>query len=43
MPRVKKANTKALRKATEKAQNIQLTVKAYKEPTSGLLLPAATF
>ena len=32
MPRIKKANTKALRKATEKAQNIQLTVKAYKEP-----------
>ena len=41
MPRVKRANTKALRKASEKAQNIQLAVKAYKKPISNLLLPAA--
>ena len=41
MPRVKKANTKALRKATEKVQNIQLTVKAYKEPNSDFFLFAA--
>ena len=41
MPRVKRANTKALRKASEKAQNIQLAVKAYKKPISDLLLPAA--
>ena len=41
MPRDKRANTKALRKASEKAQNIQLAVKAYKKPTFDLLLPAA--
>jgi hypothetical protein len=42
MPKVKKANTKTVRKAVEKAQNIQLAVKAYKDPTSGLSLRAAT-
>ena len=41
MPKVKKANTKIVRKAVEKAQNIQLAVKAYKDPTSGLSLRAA--
>ena len=41
MPKVKKANTKTVRKAVEKAQNIQLAVKAYKDPTSSLLLRAA--
>ena len=41
MPRVKKANPKALRKAAEKARNIQLAVEAYKDPTSGLSLRAA--
>jgi hypothetical protein len=41
MPRVKRANTKALKKAFEKAQNIQLAVKAYKKPIFNLLLPAA--
>jgi hypothetical protein len=41
MPKVKKANTKIVRKAVEKAQNIQLAVKAYKNPTSSLLLRAA--
>jgi hypothetical protein len=41
MPKVKKANTKTVRKADEKAQNIQLAVKAYKDPTSGLSLRAA--
>ena len=41
MPRVKRANTKALRKAAEKAQNIQLAVKTYKEPNSDFFLFAA--
>jgi hypothetical protein len=41
MPRVKKANLKILRKAAEKVRNIQLTMKAYKDPTSGLSLRAA--
>jgi hypothetical protein len=41
MPRVKRANIKVFRKAAEKAQNIQLAVKAYKEPISDLLLSAA--
>jgi hypothetical protein len=34
MPRVKKANPKALRKAAEKARNIQLAMEAYKDLTS---------
>jgi hypothetical protein len=38
MPRVKKANPKALRKAAEKALNIQLAVKAYKDPSNDLSL-----
>jgi hypothetical protein len=41
MPKIKKANPKALRKAAEKARNIQLAVEAYKDPTSGLSLRAA--
>jgi hypothetical protein len=41
MPKVKKANPKALKKAAEKARNIQLAVKAYKDPISSLLLRAA--
>jgi hypothetical protein len=41
MPRVKKANPKALRKAAEKARNIQLAVEAYKDLISGFLLRAA--
>ena len=36
MPRVKRANPKALRKAAEKALNIQLAVKAYKDPSNNL-------
>jgi hypothetical protein len=43
MPKVKKANIKTFKRVTEKAQNIQLTVKAYKEPISSLLLSAAAF
>jgi hypothetical protein len=38
MPRVKRANPKALRKAAEKALNIQLAVKAYKDPSNDLSL-----
>jgi hypothetical protein len=41
MPKVKKANPKALRKAAKKARNIQLAVEAYKNPISGLSLRAA--
>ena len=41
MPRVKKANPKAVRKAAEKAKNIQLAVQAYKDPKNGLSLRAA--
>ncbi len=41
MPKVEEPNTKAVRKALKKAKNIQLIVKAYKNPTSGLLLRAA--
>src|SRR5258708_14860869 len=41
MPKVEEPNTKAVRKALEKAKNIQLAVKAYKDPTSGLSLRAA--
>jgi len=41
MLKVKKANTKIVRKTVKKAQNIQLAMKAYKNPTSSLLLRAA--
>ena len=41
MPKVEEPNTKAVRKALKKAKNIQLAVKAYKDPISGLLLRAA--
>jgi hypothetical protein len=41
MPRVKKANLKAFRKAAEKTRNIQLAVEAYKNLISGLSLRAA--
>ncbi len=41
MPKVEEPNTKAVRKALEKAKNIQLAVKVYKDPTSGLSLRAA--
>jgi hypothetical protein len=42
MPKVKKTNTKTVKKTVKKAQNIQLAVKAYKDPTSDLSLRAAT-
>ena len=41
MPKVEESNTKAVRKALEKTKNIQLAVKAYKDPIFGLLLRAA--
>ena len=41
MPKVKKTNTKTVKKAVEKTQNIQLAIKAYKDPTSNLSLRAA--
>jgi hypothetical protein len=41
MPKVIKANSKAIRKSVEKAKNIQLAVQAYKDPFSGLSLRAA--
>jgi hypothetical protein len=41
MPKVIKANSKAIRKSVEKAKNMQLAVQAYKNPFSDLLLRAA--
>jgi hypothetical protein len=41
MPKVIKANSKAIRKVVEKVKNIQLAVQAYKDPSSGLSLHAA--
>jgi hypothetical protein len=41
MPKVIKANSKAIRKSVEKTKNIQLAVQAYKDPSSGLSLRAA--
>jgi hypothetical protein len=41
IPKVIKANSKAIRKSVEKAKNIQLTIQAYKDPSSDLLLRAA--
>jgi hypothetical protein len=41
MPKVIKANSKAIRKSVKKAKNIQLTVQAYKDPSLGLSLRAA--
>ncbi len=41
MPKVKKTNTKTVRKTVKKMQNIQLIIKAYKNLTSSLLLRAA--
>jgi hypothetical protein len=41
MPKVIKANSKAIRKSVKKAKNIQLAVQAYKDPSSGLSLRAA--
>jgi hypothetical protein len=41
MPKVIKANSKAIRNSVEKAKNIQLAVQAYKNPSSGLSLRAA--
>ncbi len=40
MPKVKKANTKTIRKAVKKTQNIQLLVKAYKNLIFSLFLRA---
>jgi hypothetical protein len=41
MPKIIKANSKAIRKSEKKAKNIQLAVEAYIDSTSGLLLRAA--
>jgi hypothetical protein len=41
MPKVIKANSKAIRKSVEKIKNIQLAVQAYKDPSLNLLLRAA--
>src|SRR6266498_4583399 len=41
MPKVEEPNTKAVKKTLKKAKNIQLIIKAYKDPTSNLLLRAA--
>jgi glutaredoxin-related protein len=41
MPKVIKANSKAIRKSVEKAKNIQLAMQAYKDPSSGFSLRAA--
>jgi hypothetical protein len=41
MPKVIKANSKAIRKSVEKTKNIQLAVQAYKNPSSDLSLRAA--
>jgi hypothetical protein len=41
MPKVIKANSKAIRKSVEKVKNIQLAVQAYKDPFLGLSLRAA--
>jgi hypothetical protein len=41
MPKVIKANSKAIRKSVEKAKNIQLAIQAYKDPFSDLSLRAA--
>ena len=40
MSKVKKANTKTVRKTVKKTQNIQLIAKTYKDPTSSLSLRA---
>jgi hypothetical protein len=40
IPKVIKANSKAIRKSVEKAKNIQLAVQAYKNPFSSLSLRA---
>jgi hypothetical protein len=40
MPKVIKANNKAIRKSVEKAKNIQLAVQAHKNPFSDLSLRA---
>jgi hypothetical protein len=41
MPKTIKANSRTIRKSQEKSQNIQLAVKAYTDPSSGLSLRAA--
>ena len=41
MPKVEEPNTKTIKKTLKKAKNIQLAVKAYKNPTSSLSLRAA--
>ncbi len=41
MPKVEEPNTKTVRKTLKKAKNIQLTVKAYKDPISNFSLRAA--
>ena len=41
MPKAIKANSRTIRKSQEKSQNIQLAVKAYTDPSSGLSLRAA--
>jgi hypothetical protein len=41
MPKVIKANSKAIRNSVKKAKNIQLAMQAYKNPFSGLSLRAA--